>query len=1162
MHKKLVGMIAFLIIFESLLVPISLSSDESSWWDDNWSFRKEILIPINTSLKEAKFQPIDIIFKFDNSCWAKNENEHSIRIIFQDSIRFIELESQIYDLNYSDNEHISSCNLVFLIPEESNGNEKYYVYYDDEKKSGPDYSDHVSIEESYYQYEPIQGFKFESNFYKITQDGLIVYAVNKKGKYFGETVSQQVTNLKKGSTDIKPSNGEQVVSLIFVYYWLKNGKWSHISSSEELVSYQIIVDGNLMVYFYIVSKSSDGFLKTTVFYKYYYCPTENKRIQTHVKHELISNKLPDCDDIDLAFMIIPFARFKSSTVQGLNFGEIPAYLHFYSQEDYVVTYEINQYPEGSNWQEMIGKKDDFDLGNDSWLSVDNGETGPTHSIIFETNNIVKSGVDERDGIELQLFESNSVQLPGLTSHIAYLYVMRNAYEKDEPLDIILPEGYVVEFNAEFFTAETGGYKEIEKEVNMFKKLIGYKPDYEKDLGNGEKEKQEHELKTYVHLPLTLLSKLWGIKAILKRTYISAELYDEKNNLIANGRVGRISLTDQLKIDWKNLSVFRKIIFPHIPSGKYIVKIFLENTLFGDNRKFIGYSIVDLQKDTTIRIFCKPEGKILVFVNNQDKKGIENVKISLLKDNFLIVENTTNSNGRILIEAPCGIGQKYTLNVTYKGFLISNQEIRLGRIRRFLPIIKKFNFPVYDLDIVFKDSKKEKPDFNVDLSLTSSEMQYPIFLLPDSESDGRYYFKSLYPANYTLSIKYNQFQVKEIIQVPNIKSKTIELYDFTIFLKDNWNFTPYPTLDINLRSDDFEKVVVIPAERLSSEKYIFKNLYSGNYTLKIRYLEHTLVTQIVVSPDKNNIATIVFPAEYNSTITVFDSRGNLLKDAEVLISRIENNEKKQLKGFTNEEGAVIFSLPPGSYDCEIYNGEDLIAKRKIDVLNENNFDVVTKSEPLFLYVLVIIFIILIIISFFVGFKKKNISFFLKFLAIGITIIALFSSWWNINGSSDNYPETSTNLFLMPTKMTTISSSENVTAGEVVLLDETFKFVIDLIPIVIVIGLLCIVTSMLLNKYNKKRESFIVFILALIIFVGATMTFYFAMSEFANTTVGSFYGNGDLDIAIPGEKMYVTMQCSWSPSAGFYLLIISIAVLVISFLFDSKTINFFNKKNYKL
>ena len=103
MRKSLVGIITFIIILESLLVPTSLSSDGSSWWNDNWSFRQEIIVPINTSFQEAKFQPIDIYFEFNISCWAKNENEHSVRVVFQDSNKFIELESQIYDLNFSDN---------------------------------------------------------------------------------------------------------------------------------------------------------------------------------------------------------------------------------------------------------------------------------------------------------------------------------------------------------------------------------------------------------------------------------------------------------------------------------------------------------------------------------------------------------------------------------------------------------------------------------------------------------------------------------------------------------------------------------------------------------------------------------------------------------------------------------------------------------------------------------------------------------------------------------------------------------------------------------------------------------------------------------------------------------------------------------------------------
>jgi hypothetical protein len=434
------------------------------------------------------------------------------------------------------------------------------------------------------------------------------------------------------------------------------------------------------------------------------------------------------------------------------------------------------------------------------------------------------------------------------------------------------------------------------------------------------------------------------------------------------------------------------------------------------------------------------------------------------------------------------------------------------------------------------------------------MQNPVILYPDSESNGKFYFKNLYPANYTLSIKYNQFEIKEMLRVPNIESKEIQLYDFTFILKDNWDFPPYPALNINLISDDFEKVVFLPAEKSSSENYFFSNLYPGNYTLKISYMDHSLVIPIIIPI--NSTKTIVFPAEINSTIRVFDARGNLLKDVEVLITRTENDEKKYLQKITNEDGFVILSLPPAFYDCEIYDGEKLVAKRKIDVLNENTYDVVTKSEPIFLNVLIIIFILLIIISVIVSFKKKDKRFFLKFFAIALTIIALLSPWWSINGYSSNHSETSTNLFLMPTKMVTISSSVNVTAGEIASLDETFTLVLNLLPIIIITGFLCIVLSMLLEKYNKKRLTLIVFIFALIIFISSILIYSYSMSEFAKTTVGGFFGSGPLEIVIPGEKMFVTMSCSWGPSIGFFLLLTSIIFLSIDFLFYLKK-TFFNK-----
>ena len=358
MSNRLIGYIILSNILLSVLIPVSLPADETPWWNDNWSFREKIEIPIDTSDENARYQPMDIHLDFNNTCWAKDKDEHSIRVIYRNGERFIELESQIYDLEYENSEHLDSCNLVFLIPEQANGNEEYYVYYDDEVKPGPNYQKRVEIDESYYQYEPIQGIGFESSFFKITEGDEIIYAVNKEGTALGDRASQQVTRLKKGAKDILPNNSDQIVSFVFVYWWFKDGDWTGISSAERFISKQIFVNGNLMVKFGIESESENRLLRSTVIYKYYYCPTGDKRIYTHVKHEVIGYPLPLGEEIVVAYVIFSCGGIKSSTVKELNFGEIPPNLHFYSDEERVKSHKFDQYPDYSDWQAIIHKSDD------------------------------------------------------------------------------------------------------------------------------------------------------------------------------------------------------------------------------------------------------------------------------------------------------------------------------------------------------------------------------------------------------------------------------------------------------------------------------------------------------------------------------------------------------------------------------------------------------------------------------------------------------------------------------------------------------------------------------------------------------------------------------------------------------------------------------------
>jgi hypothetical protein len=47
----------------------------------------------------------------------------------------------------------------------------------------------------------------------------------------------------------------------------------------------------------------------------------------------------------------------------------------------------------------------------------------------------------------------------------------------------------------------------------------------------------------------------------------------------------------------------------------------------------------------------------------------------------------------------------------------------------------------------------------------------------------------------------------------------------------------------------------------------------------------------------------------------------------------------------------------------------------------------------------------------------------------------------------------------------------------------------------------------------------------------------MSEIASVGVGGLLGSGNLDITIPGEGTYESVFCSWGPSIGLYLYVLS-------------------------
>ncbi len=1126
-NKRLV--VCFVIILMGSLwsVPNASSGDELPWWNNRWSFRQEILLPIDTGRESAAFQPIDIPVEFDNQCWAKTEEEHSIRVIYQEGKVLLELDSQIYDLVYEDNTHISSCSLVFLIPSGASGAEHYYVYYHNEATPSLSYRDQVVIDESYYQYEPIQGLSFESQFYKITEGNTIVYAISQGGFFLDSPICQQVTKMKPNVQEVRPNSGEAVASFDLVYWHLHGDVWKKSSTSEQLISKELMVDGNLMVKFGIVSQSADGLFRTTAIYKYYYCPIEEKRINVHVKHELLNYPVPLGDEIDVYYIILRSGGIRSNSIDDLNFGSIPPYLHVFNEENRVITYTLDQHPE-NYLDTLVVKTDDCDLGSPAWVSVDHGQKGSAHAIIFDSNEILQSGTDETDGIEVQVYESKVVQLPGLEGRFANVCLGRNSYESDKGRDDHIPKDFIVEFDAEFFSTSTGGYEKVNKEAQLYQALVAYQPSTDTNITNGEKE-EEYSLTVYAHLPQSLRGR-WRQAMLLGQTppCLFAAIY-HNNALRASGGVSRLAFTKKMTIDWKNVTFFRKIRFNHLEEGKYVVKIWLINPFDEKKYDYIGFQILNITQNGTTHIWCKPQGKLEVTVTDQQENGLSDARVLLLREGTIIAEKVTNAEGIAKLGAPCGIQERYQVQILYDGFELENEEIRLGYIRRFLPVKKMITIDVHDLTIDVRNEQGGVPSVPIDVSLTSDSMSTPTTITPDDQSDGQYRFRDLYTATYQVQIDYSPFSITRTIDVTETSSLQIMVYDVTVDVKDKWGLVPAVPLDIVLESDEFEHQVIIPAEHHDAGSYLFANIYPANYSLRLSY-KSFMVDKPLTIPHTNETIGVTFPALFSVTLFTLDARGNMLSDANVEMER----EGKKVNQEINEQGAGIFVLPPGTYSCTITTNGSTIAMRDIDVTNEKTVSIVTTAEPLLPTIIVVLLSgVLVVMGLYTAYHPKKLIVFIMLVAVCLSLIAVVSPWWGVanEGNTANV-ETSTSLFLWPTELVTVTSTDEVTAGETAVLDGLFIQAVAMVQWAIVVGSILLIASIITKRSKRRWWSSLLLGGSVVLFVGSLALFIYSTSQLAEIGVGSFSGSGEVTVAIPGQST-CEIGCTWGPSSGFYL-----------------------------
>jgi hypothetical protein len=830
--------VLFIFVLVSPIVspnnPFIASSDPTIRWNDAFAFQQEIILPIDTVSSKAIFQPIDIPIKFTKKCWAFNVTIHSIRVCCWNNNKWSELESQIYNLNFTTENIISNCNLIFLIPSDATGKEKYYLYYNDEEIGSPHYDDHVDIKDVFYYYEPITGIAVEGDFYELSDDEDIVYGIGQKGKVMNRKLSQIAIRMKPGTKKLDILNTDLLTSFSFSY---QNGPDDNdeVSSDQKLTGKEITINGNLMIEFVINSESTNGIIQTSNVYRYYHSPTDDKRINVHVKHQILEDIiLGEDENNDGRFGTIISYHSKSESMKKMQFGDILPYLHVYGEDGRIKEYNVIINPENSQREWVISYDDDCDIGSSAWFSYSQGYEGKTHGVIFSSNEqIISNASDERDGVQLKISEKEYLDIIGAEIDYASIIFGRNSYELLQPHDVLIDKGLIIEFDVEFISLSQGTYEDIHEESKFFQKLVDFRNVFTNQTIGKE---NIYTLTVMPHLGGKIGSfPLLANITKLPLPVLIGELYRDKE-LITSGVVD------------KPLG-FQIIKFSKLSEGEYTIKIFRK---YGNiTKKFVGVSSVDLTEDKTVHIYCTWEKNIEVHVHDQYDHLLGNVTVLILQDSLIVSEFETNRTSIASVQVPFNVLESYESNklrnitlheifnvaplyhikAYYKGFQVFDESLK-----RFDSNIA-FSVPVYNLLVHASDELNLAPDVNINPFLVSTDMKKPIEIYPASLDKGTFYFENIPSANYTLHISYGGYSKSKSIQVPScgeeIQIRFAYLADLSFdLLSIRGEIYDDESLDLVIKRMD-----TIIFEKIKSDDSV--EIPPGTYTINVYDKDHLI-----------------------------------------------------------------------------------------------------------------------------------------------------------------------------------------------------------------------------------------------------------------------------------------------------------------------------------
>jgi len=837
---------------------------------EDFTFSEVLHLPIDPSLPTSSHQPIDLPITFKNPCWAQNEQSHAVRVFLDKGSECIEIESQLYDIIFENDCQISSCNLVFIIPENVKKNDQFLLVYDDNDISKTAYPDHVTVSDLHHYYEPISGQSMDFDYYQINQDENVIYGILQKGILLGNGISHTVVKCKEHTKTFEMVHTDQVATFYISHHTAgsqhNNIGWTGTGWADDVTT-SILVDGNLMVKVRITSISPENTLKTDNIYTYYFCPSETKRLYVDANHDVLKNvQVTGAMQRDGTYASLSTFKSRIAAIEKMNIGKILPSLHVYNEDETIKEYSIPSDPTSPTEEWILSTTDDCDLGSNAWVCLDDKNTGKAHGIIFNSNTGFIRGVE--DGLQVKTAVKQHVKLPGLEADTGDVYITRNSYERGGTHNTQLDSSMNISFQAEFVTFETGGYQSVQNESEVYQTLIPTHPSKTNSVSTKDnKEDPRFDLTVFVHqAPSFPFGSLLSATLGKSFSFISVELF-EQNRLASSGSAGRLpmgsipgfpvdsTLIQKAKqvipiIEFKNSSFFKKITFPTLNQGIYVVKVYKENSLVGRNKKFIGFEIVEVTEDTKTHIHCGKETEIQIQSIDQHENTLTNVQALILKDNQIISEGFTDENGSLSLHLPYTPLSSFTLKTRYQGFHLNDEPLKTRLPHVFIPIKKTIQLPIHHLTVTIVDTLGLTPTVDLSPTLTSTHQIETRMIQPEKQNNGHFVFSNVYAEDYRLQLSYKSFVTET--QVPLDKNTDLHLVfpaEFNTSL-EVLNQCGLPlnqgTIQLTRNNEIKQKIIQAKTTTLS--------IPPGTYDLSISSSNNDLYHQIInVYSDKTIVA---------------------------------------------------------------------------------------------------------------------------------------------------------------------------------------------------------------------------------------------------------------------------------------------------------------------